>query len=97
MQWVDPGGRQSNILVVPDPGDMAVWLVRPDCSISISSTHPALAELSTVMHQVWAKFDIRGHCFCQVDARVWAPGDGGQQVSIRALSEGQAPVSGPLY
>ncbi|XP_054434748.1 lysine-specific demethylase hairless [Pteronotus mesoamericanus] len=39
----------------------------------------ALAELSTAMHQVWIKFDIRGHCPCQADAQVWAPGDGGQQ------------------
>ncbi|XP_047573267.1 lysine-specific demethylase hairless isoform X2 [Lutra lutra] len=39
----------------------------------------ALAELSTAMHEVWVKFDIRGHCPCQADARVWAPGDGGQQ------------------
>uniref|UniRef100_A0A8I3PQG7 Lysine-specific demethylase n=1 Tax=Canis lupus familiaris TaxID=9615 RepID=A0A8I3PQG7_CANLF len=39
----------------------------------------ALAELSTAMHEVWVKFDIRGHCPCQADARVWAPGDGSQQ------------------
>ncbi|XP_042790568.1 lysine-specific demethylase hairless isoform X3 [Panthera leo] len=39
----------------------------------------ALAELSTAMHQVWVKFDIRGHCPCQADARVWAAGDEGQQ------------------
>ncbi|XP_040482480.1 lysine-specific demethylase hairless isoform X1 [Ursus maritimus] len=39
----------------------------------------ALAELSTAMHEVWVKFDIRGHCPCQADARVWAPGNGGQQ------------------
>ncbi|XP_074143585.1 lysine-specific demethylase hairless isoform X1 [Sminthopsis crassicaudata] len=39
----------------------------------------ALAELSTKMHQVRAKFDIRGHCPCQADARVWAPGDRGQK------------------
>ncbi|XP_066207343.1 lysine-specific demethylase hairless isoform X1 [Saccopteryx leptura] len=39
----------------------------------------ALAELSTAMHQVWIKYDIRGHCPCQTDAQVWAPGDGGQQ------------------
>nr|XP_025729661.1 lysine-specific demethylase hairless isoform X2 [Callorhinus ursinus] len=39
----------------------------------------ALAELSTAMHEVWVKFDIRGHCPCQADARVWASGDGGQQ------------------
>ncbi|ERE86931.1 putative JmjC domain-containing histone demethylation protein 2C [Cricetulus griseus] len=51
------------------------------CSLILTQfvSSQALAELSTVMHQVWAKFDIRGHCFCQVDARVWAPGDGGQQ------------------
>lgn len=41
---------------------------------------PALAELSAAMHQVWVKFDIRGHCLCQADAWVWAPGNGGQQV-----------------
>ncbi|XP_036884618.1 lysine-specific demethylase hairless isoform X4 [Sturnira hondurensis] len=39
----------------------------------------ALAELSTAMHQVWVKFDIRGHCPCQADAQMWAPGDGSQQ------------------
>nr|XP_004460290.1 lysine-specific demethylase hairless isoform X2 [Dasypus novemcinctus] len=39
----------------------------------------ALAELSTAMHQVWVKFDIRGHCPCQADARAWVPGHGGQQ------------------
>lgn len=44
----------------------------------------ALAELSTTMHQVWVKFDIRGHCPCQADARVWASADGGQQVRSRA-------------
>ncbi|XP_021498079.1 lysine-specific demethylase hairless isoform X2 [Meriones unguiculatus] len=51
------------------------------CSLILTQfvSSQALAELSTVMHQVWAKFDIRGHCFCQADARVWAPGDGGQQ------------------
>lgn len=42
----------------------------------------ALAELSTAMHQVWVKFDIRGHCPCQADAQVWAPGDGGQQKEL---------------
>uniref|UniRef100_A0A8C5NXR3 Lysine-specific demethylase n=1 Tax=Jaculus jaculus TaxID=51337 RepID=A0A8C5NXR3_JACJA len=51
------------------------------CSLMLTQfvSSQALAELSTVMHQVWAKFDIRGHCFCQADVRVWAPGDGGQQ------------------
>ncbi|XP_027820155.1 lysine-specific demethylase hairless isoform X3 [Ovis aries] len=39
----------------------------------------ALAELSAAMHQVWVKFDIRGHCPCQADARVWTAGDGGLQ------------------
>lgn len=48
---------------------------------------PALAELSTAMHQVWIKFDIREHCPCQADAQVWAPGDGGQQV--RGTARGQ--------
>ncbi|XP_023620094.1 lysine-specific demethylase hairless isoform X5 [Myotis lucifugus] len=43
----------------------------------------ALAELSTAMHQVWIKFDIREHCPCQADAQVWAPGDGGQQKEPR--------------
>ncbi|XP_016277514.2 lysine-specific demethylase hairless isoform X1 [Monodelphis domestica] len=37
----------------------------------------ALAEVSSKMHQVRAKFDIRGHCPCQADARVWAPGERG--------------------
>ncbi|XP_029410580.1 lysine-specific demethylase hairless isoform X1 [Nannospalax galili] len=51
------------------------------CSLMLTQfvSSQVLAELSTVMHQVWAKFDIRGHCFCQADARVWAPGDVGQQ------------------
>lgn len=48
--------------------------------LHLLSPLPALAELSTAMHQVWIKFDIRGHCPCQADAQVWAPGDGGQQV-----------------
>lgn len=49
----------------------------------------ALAELSTAMHQVWVKFDIRGHCPCQADAQVWAPGDGGQQ---KELTEKTTPT-----
>ncbi|XP_023570425.1 lysine-specific demethylase hairless isoform X1 [Octodon degus] len=51
------------------------------CSLVLTQfvSSQALAELSTAMHQVWAKFDIRGHCLCQADARVWAPGAGGQQ------------------
>ncbi|XP_055000565.1 lysine-specific demethylase hairless isoform X2 [Sorex araneus] len=51
------------------------------CSLMLTQfvSSQALAELSTAMHQVWVKFDIRGHCACQADARVWAPGDGGQQ------------------
>ncbi|XP_007948999.1 lysine-specific demethylase hairless [Orycteropus afer afer] len=51
------------------------------CSLMLTQfvSSQALTELSTVMHQVWVKFDIRGHCPCQADARVWAPGDAGQQ------------------
>ncbi|KAM9622517.1 lysine-specific demethylase hairless isoform 1-T1 [Trichechus inunguis] len=51
------------------------------CSLMLTQfvSSQALAELSTAMHQVWVKFDIRGHCTCQADARVWAPGDGVQQ------------------
>lgn len=50
------------------------------CSLTLTQfvSSQALAELSTAMHQVWVKFDIRGHCACQADARVWA-GDGSQQ------------------
>ncbi|XP_012663153.1 lysine-specific demethylase hairless isoform X2 [Otolemur garnettii] len=53
----------------------------PACSLMLTQfvSSQALAELSAAMHQVWVKFDIRGHCPCQADARVWAPGDGGQQ------------------
>lgn len=54
----------------------------------------ALAELSTAMHQVWVKFDIRGHCACQADARVWAPGDGSQQV--RHTGHMTRRISAPL-
>ncbi|XP_012582394.1 PREDICTED: lysine-specific demethylase hairless isoform X1 [Condylura cristata] len=51
------------------------------CSLRLTQfiSSQALAELSTAMHQVWVKFDIRGHCPCQADVRAWAPGDGGQQ------------------
>ncbi|XP_021116891.1 lysine-specific demethylase hairless isoform X6 [Heterocephalus glaber] len=51
------------------------------CSLVLTQfvSSQALAELSTAMHQVWAKFDIRGHCLCQADARVWVPGAEGQQ------------------
>ncbi|XP_035125956.1 lysine-specific demethylase hairless isoform X1 [Callithrix jacchus] len=51
------------------------------CSLTLTQfvSSQALAELSTAMHQVWVKFDIRGHCPCQADARVWAPGNAGQQ------------------
>nr|XP_036880580.1 lysine-specific demethylase hairless isoform X1 [Manis javanica] len=51
------------------------------CSLVLTQfvSSQALAELSTTMHQVWVKFDIRGHCPCQADARVWASADGGQQ------------------
>ncbi|KAM7142493.1 lysine-specific demethylase hairless isoform 1-T1 [Molossus nigricans] len=52
----------------------------------------ALAELSAAMHQVWIKFDIRGHCPCQADAQVWAPGDGGKQ---KQLNEKTTPVPQP--
>ncbi|XP_039723968.1 lysine-specific demethylase hairless isoform X2 [Pteropus medius] len=53
----------------------------------------ALAELSTAMHQVWGKFEIRGHCPCQADAQVWAPGDGGQQQ--KRSTETTAPTPQP--
>ncbi|XP_006156507.1 lysine-specific demethylase hairless [Tupaia chinensis] len=51
------------------------------CSLMLTQfvSSQVLAELGTAMHQVWVKFDIRGHCPCQADARVWAPGDGGKQ------------------
>ncbi|XP_057580562.1 lysine-specific demethylase hairless isoform X2 [Hippopotamus amphibius kiboko] len=51
------------------------------CSLMLTQfvSSQALAELSTAVHQVWVKFDIRGHCPCQADARVWTPGDGSQQ------------------
>uniref|UniRef100_A0A8C6CAD4 Lysine-specific demethylase n=1 Tax=Monodon monoceros TaxID=40151 RepID=A0A8C6CAD4_MONMO len=51
------------------------------CSLMLTQfvSSQAMAELSTAMHQVWVKFDIRGHCPCQADARMWTPGDGGQQ------------------
>lgn len=51
------------------------------CSLMLTQfvSSQTLAELSTAMHQIWVKFDIRGHCPCQADARVWAPRDGGQQ------------------
>ncbi|XP_039317104.1 lysine-specific demethylase hairless isoform X1 [Saimiri boliviensis] len=51
------------------------------CSLTLTQfvSSQALAELSTAMHQVWVKFDIRGHCPCQADARVWAPGNASQQ------------------
>nr|XP_031298107.1 lysine-specific demethylase hairless isoform X2 [Camelus dromedarius] len=51
------------------------------CSLMLTQfvSSQALAELSTAVHQVWVKFNIRGHCPCQADARVWTPGDGGQQ------------------
>lgn len=46
------------------------------------------------MHEVWVKFDIRGHCPCQADARVWASGDGGQQVRSWAALAGEGPKTG---
>ncbi|XP_008061732.1 lysine-specific demethylase hairless isoform X2 [Carlito syrichta] len=51
------------------------------CSLMLTQfvSSQALSELSMAMHQVWVKFDIRGHCPCQADARVWASGDEGQQ------------------
>ncbi|XP_037669283.1 lysine-specific demethylase hairless isoform X3 [Choloepus didactylus] len=51
------------------------------CSLMLTQfvSSQAFAELSTAMHRVWVKFDIRGHCPCQADARVWAPGNGSQQ------------------
>ncbi|KAK2093782.1 hypothetical protein P7K49_027520 [Saguinus oedipus] len=60
------------------PG-LPVGLHSSPTSLSCPPPPPALAELSTAMHQVWVKFDIRGHCPCQADARVWAPGNAGQQ------------------
>lgn len=60
--------------------------------LHLPSPLTALAELSTAMHQAWVKFDIRGHCPCQADARVWAPGDGGQQVRSRAWDRHRAPL-----
>ncbi|XP_006864467.1 PREDICTED: protein hairless isoform X2 [Chrysochloris asiatica] len=51
------------------------------CSLMLTQfvSSQVLVELSTAMHQVWVKFDIRGHCPCQADARVWTSGDGNQQ------------------
>uniref|UniRef100_A0A8D2ATD1 Lysine-specific demethylase n=1 Tax=Sciurus vulgaris TaxID=55149 RepID=A0A8D2ATD1_SCIVU len=51
------------------------------CSLMLTQfvSSQVLTELSTAMHQVWVKFDIRGHCPCQTDARVWATADGVQQ------------------
>ncbi|XP_046303819.1 lysine-specific demethylase hairless isoform X3 [Marmota monax] len=51
------------------------------CSLMLTQfvSSQVLTQLSTAMHQVWVKFDIRGHCPCQTDARVWATADGGQQ------------------
>lgn len=63
--------------------------------LHLPSLLTALAELSTAMHQVWVKFDIRGHCPCQADARVWAAGDGGQQVRSRAWDRCQHELVGP--
>lgn len=63
--------------------------------LHLPSPLTALAELSTAMHQVWVKFDIRGHCPCQADARVWATGDGGQQVRSRAWDRCQHELVGP--
>ncbi|XP_045391273.1 lysine-specific demethylase hairless [Lemur catta] len=66
----------------------------PACSLMLTQfvSSQALAELSAAMHQVWVKFDIRGHCPCQADARVWAPGDGGQQ---KELTEKTPPTPQP--
>ncbi|XP_062941880.1 lysine-specific demethylase hairless isoform X1 [Cynocephalus volans] len=66
--------EQSTEECTQEAGHTAFSLILIQC---ISSQ--ALAELSTAMHQVWVKFDIRGHCPCQADARVWAPGDESQQ------------------
>lgn len=64
------------------------------CSLMLTQfvSSQTLAELSTAMHQAWVKFDIRGHCPCQADARVWAPGDGGQQ---KELTEKTPPTPQP--
>ncbi|XP_040827206.1 lysine-specific demethylase hairless isoform X1 [Ochotona curzoniae] len=66
----------------------------PACSLMLTQfvSSQALAELSAAMHQVWVKFDIRGHCLCQADAWVWAPGNGGQQ---KELPEKTVPTSQP--
>ncbi|XP_006884964.1 PREDICTED: protein hairless [Elephantulus edwardii] len=64
------------------------------CSLMLTQfvSGQALAELSTAMHQVWVKYDIRGHCPCQADARVWAPGDGGQQKESAEKTPPQQPA-----
>ncbi|XP_062055385.1 lysine-specific demethylase hairless isoform X2 [Lepus europaeus] len=64
------------------------------CSLVLTQfvSSQALAELSAAMHQVWVKFDIRGPCLCQADARVWAPGNGGQQ---KEPSEKTPPTAQP--
>ncbi|XP_042523167.1 lysine-specific demethylase hairless [Dipodomys spectabilis] len=64
------------------------------CSLMLTQfvSSQVLAELSTTMHQVWVKFDIRGHCLCQADAWVWAPGDAGQQ---KEPTEKTPPTSQP--
>lgn len=68
------------------------------CSLMLTQfvSSQALAELSTAMHKVWVKFDIRGHCPCQADARVWAPGDGGQQkeAAVKIPPTPQPPCNG---
>ncbi|XP_077008827.1 lysine-specific demethylase hairless isoform X2 [Tamandua tetradactyla] len=63
------------------------------CSLMLTQfvSSQALAELSTAMHQIWVKFDIRGHCPCQADARVWAPGNGSQQVRTRKQPREKTP------
>lgn len=97
-------GRPASYVDVPQPGPMLSWAVRPS-SIGVTSCLlllansispsplTALAELSTAMHQVWVKFDIRGHCPCKAEARVWTPVDGGQQVRSGAREGSLA--SGP--
>ena len=66
---------------------MGVAPCLPSLASSISPLPlTALAELGTAMHQVWVKFDIRGHCPCQADARVWTAGDGGPQVRKQGAS-----------
>ena len=74
---------------------MGVAPCLPSLASSISPLPlTALAELSAAMHQVWVKFDIRGHCPCQADARLWTAGDGTPQVRKQGMGQG-ASLWGP--